>query len=180
MGREDKAERYAGALFGLVEEDSFRQKTADQLEHIIELLTVLPLFRKILFAPVFPKQQKKTLLLSLLKHVDAPHLLALLVLLLERGSIRCLPEIVRGYRALLLKKEGVVKVQLETALSISLEAENRIKDFLKKRLGKDLLLEKKVSPSLIGGVRLSLPGRSLNNAIRDKLSYLKTRFAHEL
>lgn len=174
MDHLDAAPRYARALFGLSPELSIQSKTLDQLRQMVRLIDQSPLLSKFLLSPVFSKQKKKEILFPLLKSFDSPHLLSLFDLLLKRGNLSLLSAITTCYELLFLEKKGVVKVRVETALPLPASATHRLTDSLKTSLKQEVVIEEAISPSLLGGIRLSLKNKSLNDSIKDKLSYLKS------
>ena len=79
--------------------------------------------------------------------------------------------------AMYLAEAGYVTGTLTTAHELSKAAQTAIEAFAKKQTGaKHVVLDTTVDESVLGGVRLELPGQELDTTISRQLTLLKTRY----
>jgi F-type H+-transporting ATPase subunit delta len=73
--------------------------------------------------------------------------------------------------AQVLATHGYVLAHVTTARSLSEGAVRAITEFIMSATGaKQIELEQRVDPTLIGGIQLEIPGRSLDASVRTKLA----------
>ena len=76
-----------------------------------------------------------------------------------------------------LAEKGYVSGTVTSAFELSKATEDEIKAFAKSETGAaHIQLDTVVDPSVLGGVRLSLPGKELDTTISRKLTLLRTRY----
>ena len=76
-----------------------------------------------------------------------------------------------------LAEHGHVAGTVTSARELSAETLKEIKDFTKDKIGaKDVSLDINVDESLIGGIKLEIPGYELDSTISRQLTTLKTRY----
>ncbi len=76
-----------------------------------------------------------------------------------------------------LADKGYVSGTVTSAFELSKATEDAIKAFAKSETGAShIQLDTVVDPSVLGGVRLSLPGKELDTTISRKITLLKTRY----
>lgn len=76
-----------------------------------------------------------------------------------------------------LAEHGHVAGTVTSARELSAEILKEIKDFTKDKIGaKDVSLDINVDESLIGGIKLEIPGYELDSTISRQLTTLKTRY----
>ena len=76
-----------------------------------------------------------------------------------------------------LAEHGHVAGRVSSARELSSETLKAIQDYAAKTTGaKKVSLDRTVDATLLGGFKLELPGRELDNTIARKLTLLKTRY----
>ena len=79
----------------------------------------------------------------------------------------------RGFNALVAKHKGEVTAQVTVAESLSDARLNEIKSALKSVTGKDVIVDVKVDPAIIGGLVVKLGSRMIDSSLRTKLNAIK-------
>jgi F-type H+-transporting ATPase subunit delta len=97
---------------------------------------------------------------------------ALLALLVENDRLAALPEIAAQFDALKSEAENKVKVKFVSATAVDASVVERVKQGLKKRLGRDVELELAVDPSLIGGAIVQADDMVIDGSVRTRLEQL--------
>jgi F-type H+-transporting ATPase subunit delta len=76
-----------------------------------------------------------------------------------------------------LSEKGSVSGVITTATDLTAETKKAVEKYVKQQTGAtDVLLDSVVDPSVIGGVKVSIPGRELDATVSRSLTILKTRF----
>ncbi|MFY9228547.1 MAG: F0F1 ATP synthase subunit delta [Candidatus Microsaccharimonas sp.] len=76
-----------------------------------------------------------------------------------------------------LSEKGIMNTVVTSVFDLGQETKKAIEQFvLKQTNATTIALSNIVDPAVIGGVRISLPGRELDQTIAHQLTVLKTRF----
>ncbi|MDB5163107.1 MAG: atpH [Candidatus Saccharibacteria bacterium] len=76
-----------------------------------------------------------------------------------------------------LSETGSVSGTITTATTLTAETKKAIERYIKEQTGaKTVALDSLIDPSVIGGVKVSIPGRELDATVSRSLTVLKTRF----
>ena len=96
--------------------------------------------------------------------------------LVETGRTKELVLIVRDIQAILADK-GVVSGTITTAFALESATKQAIETSVAKELSATKIsLAEAVDPEVIGGYKITIPGREIDRTIRRQLTTLKTRF----
>jgi F-type H+-transporting ATPase subunit delta len=96
-----------------------------------------------------------------------------LKLLLERNRLKYLPAIALAFEALSNERGNRVKAIITTSYELSTETRERLKKKLGEITQKEILVEEKIDPSLIGGVKIQAGGYVIDGSVKSRLGYLK-------
>lgn len=76
-----------------------------------------------------------------------------------------------------LSEVGITSATVTSAFDLSAETKKAIEKFIaQKTKSSEVAVESRVDPSVLGGVRIDVPGYELNQTIAHQLTVLKTRF----
>lgn len=76
-----------------------------------------------------------------------------------------------------LAEKGYVRTTIVSAFDISEETKKTLEAFVKEQTkATQVSLSSMVEPAVLGGVKISVPGRELDQTIARQLTVLKTRF----
>lgn len=165
--------RYAKALFlAVVEKGEDAGIQGDlALAHRV-LLSALPMLRH----PQVTAMEKKKVLTELLGGKVAASTLAFLALLIDKKRFDLLPLITGNTVKLLAERNRTAKAYVRTARPLPPEAQQKLRDKLKDFAGKDIELEIKEAPELIGGVVVRLGDWVLDSSLRGQLKNMREKF----
>ena len=83
-------------------------------------------------------------------------------------------DMIRAYRALVARQKGEVSAQVTVAEKLTDQNLGALKDALKKVTGgKDVDLDVKVDPAIIGGLIVKVGSRMVDSSLRTKLNAIK-------
>lgn len=95
-----------------------------------------------------------------------------LKLVIDNGRLAALPEVARQFRAMKNAAEGRADCLIESALPLTEQQVHDLLWGLSRRMGLKLIPEVKVDPELIGGVRVSVGDRVLDDTIKTRLAQM--------
>ena len=118
-------------------------------------------------------QEKK----DLLKNVFGPHiepvLLHFLYLLIDKYRIDQFRAIVNEYAHLMELERGILRAQVTSAIELPADLEEQLNAKLNARTGFNVVMEKRVDPAVIGGVKVVMEDYVLDGTIRTNLDELR-------
>ena len=144
----------------------------EELADFVESSREIPELRELLRNPLLDRRVKAAALEELVGG-DEDVLRNFLVLLVEKGRAAELDEIAREFERLAAAEEGVLDVELTTAVELSdREAQDVIKQ-IEKASGRKVEATRSVDPDLIGGLVLQAGSMRLDASVRGRLNRLR-------
>jgi F-type H+-transporting ATPase subunit delta len=132
----------------------------------------VPVLRALLENPEIDTHERVDALRAVLG--DADELVRnFLLLTAEKGRTHELPAIVREFEALVAREEGILDVELTTAVELSEEESRQILERIEGVSERKLRATRKVDPSLIGGFVLQAGSHRVDASIRSRLQLLR-------
>jgi F-type H+-transporting ATPase subunit delta len=99
-------------------------------------------------------------------------------LLVENRRATLLPDIAALFEEYKREAERVLKVTLRAATPVPAEQADAIKVALKKRFGRDIELDQRVDPSVIGGAVIDAGDTVIDGSVRGRLARLQSALTH--
>jgi F-type H+-transporting ATPase subunit delta len=167
------AERtYANALFEAAQEKDRLEAVSDDLHAFVEAVRQVPELRALLENPEVEAREKGEALRAIL--ADADELVRnFLLLVVEKGRVHELDEIYREFEALVAAEEGILDVELTTAVELSDEQAERLLEQIEQVSGRRLRASREVDPALIGGFVLRAGSYLADASVRGRLERLR-------
>jgi F-type H+-transporting ATPase subunit delta len=167
------AERiYANALFEAAKEKGRLEPVRDDLHAFVEAVDEVPALRELLVNPQLDPRVRADALASVLG--DADELVRNFVLLVvEKGRADELDGIVEELDALVAAEEGILDVELTTAVELSEDEATKILGQIEQVSGRRLRASRKVEPALIGGFVLQAGSYRADASVRGRLERLR-------
>ena len=169
------AGRYASALFELALEEKALDAVKTDLEKFDALVADSPELERLVRSPVFSADDKLKALSAILDKAGIKGLAAnFLRVLTTNRRLFAVRDVVRGYRALVARHRGEVTAQVTVAEKMSDKNLEALKDALKsKTAGKNIDLDVKIDPSIIGGLIVKVGSQMVDSSLRTKLNSIK-------
>ncbi len=170
------AVRYARALFDTsLSEDREVAATFDELRQFSSLLAANASLQRVLTNPAIPVQRKRAVVEALLARAGTrqPALSKLLLLLADRDRLAILTEITHAFETLLMDHQKVVRAELVTALALSDDRVQAIRAGLKAATGREVQLDTRVEPAILGGAVARIGGTVYDGSIARQLERMK-------
>jgi F-type H+-transporting ATPase subunit delta len=166
------ARRYAGAIFEIGLKQNALDRTLEDVKGIAQVFahrTLLYLLRE----PKVPMKRKETAVRQALAGKVLPSSLNLALLVVQRELAVLMPNIGRELEQLVLNYHNQAVAEVTTATKLDDAQMTLIKKALERRTGKEILLETKVQPDILGGVIARVGDQVIDGSIRYRLSALR-------
>jgi F-type H+-transporting ATPase subunit delta len=164
------ARRYAKALLLIGQQDGQTERYRNELQSMAGLVAGDRRLDQAINNPLYESAARQRVLQSLISKLALSRAMeSFLVLLFEKGRFGFLGHINDFYQKLADDLKGVARATLTSASVLSADAVERIRGGLSQRTGKDIVLEVKQDPSLIGGVVTQIGDLVLDGSIRTQL-----------
>lgn len=164
---------YSKAFFELAIDENKLEIVKEQFNLIKHLYKENLDFQKFLKAKSIDKTNKKQFLDKVLKNFDTI-MINFLKVLIDNNKINFIPEIYIEFIKCYQEKNQIQFFEVSSARKLKEEEINKIKNELKKIFSVQIELKNIVDKTLIGGMKVSTNGVSLDNTIINQLEVLKT------
>ena len=170
------AQRYAKALFQAGVERKEEGRVQQDLGETLKLLRdQMEKFRN----PLLGAARQKTLLKNLVGTKVSSTTLRFFELLIEKKRFTLLPWIAVDFGAMLDVQRNVVRAHVRSASALGEKELERLKTDLKKFSGKDVAVDVKEAPELLGGVVVKMGDWVLDGSLQGKLRRLAAQLVEE-
>ena len=167
------AEKYSMAIFELAEEQNLLDVVKDELDTVSALLVEDAELKGFISNPRVPMVAKHDVLKQVFADKVQPFVFNFLLLIAERKREAVLPEIIRDYKRFLNEKRGIVEVQVTTARALSTDEQETLARQLGKKLNSQVVLEKTIDPSIMGGVIVRVGDKLIDGSVGRQLKRLE-------
>lgn len=169
------AGRYASALFELAEEAKATDKVSADLASFSALLDGSEDLQRLVKNPVFTAEEQTTAIASILAKAKIGGIAGnFLKLVASKRRLFAVDGMVRGYRALVDQKNGVVAAEVTVPAALTDKNRAAVLDALKGMTGgKTVALTEKVDPSIIGGLIVKVGSKMVDASLKTKLNSIK-------
>jgi len=168
------AGRYATALFELALEDGAVDAVRTDLERFDALVADSADLARLVRSPVFTAEEQAKALTAVLDKAGISGISAqFLKVVTSNRRLFAVRDMIRGYRALVARHKGEVTAQVTLAESPSAAHLAALKAALTAMAKKDVQIDVKVDPAIIGGLVVKLGSRMVDSSLRTKLNAIK-------
>ncbi|MEW5790655.1 MAG: F0F1 ATP synthase subunit delta [Pseudomonadota bacterium] len=122
--------------------------------------------------PEIDKGAKLGFLRDLAKDLLNPQMQNFLALLLENDRLELMPEIQALFEARKRGLEGQIEAVVSSAVALNESQLGNVKSALKRRFGREVILETRVEPDLIGGMIIRAGDLVIDGSVRGQLEQL--------
>jgi F-type H+-transporting ATPase subunit delta len=168
------AGRYATALFELALEENALDAVMTDLARFDALLSESADLQRLVRSPVFTADEQTKALSAVLDKAGIGGIAGrFLQVVAANRRLFAAVDMIRAFRALVARHKGEVMAQVTLAEPPSETHLSAIKDTLKSVTKKDVQIDVKVDPSIIGGLIVKLGSRMVDASLRAKLNSIK-------
>ncbi|MDH3194830.1 MAG: F0F1 ATP synthase subunit delta [Hyphomicrobiales bacterium] len=170
------AQRYASALFELARDESALEGVEADLVAFRGLLNESTDLSRLVSSPVFSAEDQERAIGAVADKAGITGLVGNLVRLIARNRrLFTLPDIIKGFQAMLADHRGEITADVVSARPLSDAQTKALKAAMKASLGKDVTIDSRVEPAILGGLIVKVGSRMIDSSIRTKLNIMKSR-----
>lgn len=171
------ARRYAAALLAEAEQHGLIDAVGADLEAISTIVRESRELRLLLSSPLVSPQRKGTVIDALLARRVNTHTLSFLHFLLGKHREGLLLDIIEQFAELRDAKQGIVTVDVRSAVSVAPPQEEELRSRLQNYTGKKVRLHMTVDPAVKGGLVVRIGDTVLDASIKRQLERLREHLA---
>ena len=171
--RASLAGRYASALFDLARDQQQIDSVSRSLKTVKAALAESPDFRALTTSPLVDRSDAAKAIASVASSLGLdPVTTSFLGVLANNGRLGQLGAVIRTFAKLAADHRGETSAEVTSAHPLGDDQLAALKSSLKARVGRDVAIDAKVDPSLLGGLVVRLGSRMIDASIKTKLNPL--------
>jgi F-type H+-transporting ATPase subunit delta len=168
------AGRYATALFDLALEANAIEPVKVDLERFDALLAESADLTRLVRSPVFSAQDQLQALSAVLERAGIGGLAAnFLKLAASNRRLFAVRDMIRAFHELVARHNGEATAEVTVAEPLKDQHVDALRDALKAVTARDVDLDVKVDPGILGGLVVKVGSRMVDSSLRTKLNAIK-------
>ena len=167
------ATRYAGALLASAKQAGVLDGVAESYAALLDMHISQSDLRVFLDSPQVRTEEKKELLANVFGGRIEPLLLNFVYLLLDKNRIENFRDIGEEFAHLVEQERGVMRARVTTAVALPADLEEQLQAKLSALTGRTMILDKRIDPAVIGGVKVVMEDKILDGTVRTNLDALR-------
>jgi F-type H+-transporting ATPase subunit delta len=168
------AGRYAAALFDLAKEERQLPRLEADLAAFQAMLEESADLRRLVRSPVISAEDQARAIDAILARAGLSELTANFFKVIARNRrLFAVADMIREFRGLLARERGEVSADVASAHALTPDQLTALKDTLRVQIGKDVQVNTRVDPALLGGLVVKVGSRMIDSSLRTKLNNLK-------
>ncbi|MGL5361789.1 MAG: F0F1 ATP synthase subunit delta [Bosea sp. (in: a-proteobacteria)] len=166
--------RYAMALFELAGEAKAIDSVEKNLISFNQLIQGSTDLQRLIGSPVFTADEQVSAISALLSKAKITGLAANFIkLVASKRRLFALPGMISAYRGMVAESKGIVAAEVTLAEAPTARQLEDIRAALKGAAGKDVSVEVKLDPAIIGGLIVKMGSRMVDSSLRTKLNSIR-------
>ena len=167
------AGRYASALFDLARDERQIDAVGRSLELLSQALVDSRDFAELVSSPLIDREQAGKAFAGVAQQLAVDPVTAnFLGVLARNGRKNQLQNVIRAFRRLASEHRGETTAEVVTARPLKDDQIAALKAQLRSRAGRDVAIETRVDPEILGGIVVKMGSQMIDASIRTKLNRL--------
>lgn len=167
------AGRYATALFGLARDEKQIDAVTRSLDSLEAAMAESTDFHTLVTSPLIGRADAGKAIRALTPALGVDPITAkFLGVLADNGRLSELKPVIKAVRQLAAANRGETTAEVTSAFPLADDQVAKLKDNLKARLGRDVAIEARVDPAILGGIIIRHGSQMIDASIRTKLNTL--------
>ena len=168
------AGRYATALFELARDERAVDAVKGELDRFNAMLAESPDLERLVRSPVFSAEEQLRALSAVLETAGLTGLAAnFLKLVAANRRLFAVRDMIKAFRTLYARYKGEVTAEVTVAEALGERHLGALKAALASVTGKDVQVEVKIDPAIIGGLVVKLGSRMVDASLKTKLNSIR-------
>lgn len=166
---------YAEALYGAAKDSGHVNEVREELTQIDDAIRGNDEFREVFMNPGISVADKKEILKNVFEGKVLDETMNFLYILVDKHRMYGFHDMVRQYRTLMDKAEGIGEGIIYSAFPLTEEQHRKFEKETGRLFQKTIHLENRVDKKLLGGVRLFVDGKMIDASAQRKLEELANK-----
>ena len=167
------AGRYALALFELARDEKQLENVGASLATVRQALAESDDFRELTTSPLIGREETAKAVAAAAGAMKLDPLTSnFLGVLAQNRRLSKLGSVIRAFNMLAARQRGEVTAEITSAHPLDDGQVEAIKQNLRARVGRDILVDLNVDPSILGGLVVKIGSEMIDGSIRTKLNTL--------
>jgi len=168
------AERYAAALFDLADERRILDEAAANLRQLKAMMTESVELSRLIRSPILSREEQGKAVVALAERAGFAALVRdFLAVVARNRRLFAVPAMIEAYLDNLAERRGEVTAEVAAAQPLSTTQIDLLREQLRRSVGRQVAIDVKVDPGLIGGMIVKVGSRMIDGSIRSKLQRLQ-------
>jgi F-type H+-transporting ATPase subunit delta len=168
------AGRYASALFDLAKEQNELDTVDGDLGRFQGMLDQSQDLARLVKSPAFAAEEQERAISAVMDWAAIGATTGNFLKVVTRNRrLFAAEDMIKTFRTLLARHRGEVAAEVKSAVALNDAQLAALRDKLKATFGKDVRLDAKVDPSLLGGLVIKIGSRMFDSSLKTKLTNLK-------
>ncbi len=168
------ARRYARALLDIGKEEGQLRRVLSEVEEFEKALGGSAELKEAMEASHVSREDKQSMLDAVFAKTGCiPTTKSFLSLLVEKGRMNVLPEILSELRRMVEEFEGIERVEVTVPLPLSVPQKDLLRTVLERRTGKKVVLEESVDPAVLGGMVVRVGSTVYDGSVRTQIFQIR-------
>ena len=153
---------------------AFSEITLGLLVNLWRQLRMPADLRRLVLSPVISAEDQAKALGAVLEKAGISGLTANFAKLIAKNRrLFAAADMMKAFRALVARERGEVSADVASAHALTPEQMQLLSDTLRTSIGKNVRIDTRVDPSLLGGLVVKIGSRMIDSSLRTKLNNLK-------
>ena len=164
---------YGEALYELAQSEGLQDTILAELKALNESFRQEPDFIRLLSSHAIPKRERCKVLDDSFRGKINQYVLNFLKILTEKGYMHHFSHCCEAYTKHYNEDNNILSVRAVTAVPLSEKQSDALTQKLTRLTGKTILLDNRVDPTCLGGVRLDYDGQRLDDTISHRMDSIR-------
>ena len=164
---------YGNALFAAAKERDKVKLVSEESAALLAIFEREPELQAFLNTPAVSAREKKAVMTAIFEGKICEELLNFLRVLIDKGRTRHFARIIRAYRDLTNKEEGISYGEIVSVKPLAEARRRRFEEEVGKLLRLKVRLENKLDAGLVGGVKVYVDGKIIDASVKGRLGELR-------
>jgi len=170
---EGLAGRYATALFEIARDGRSIDRVEQSLSDVRDALAQSDDYRRLTTSPLVSRGDAERAVLATADGLGLdPTTRSFLGVLAQNRRLGQLPAVVRAYRRLAAAHRGEATAEVVSAHPLAPDQVDQLRQSLRTRVGRDVSVDLRVDPDLLGGLVVRVGSQMIDSSIRTRLNTL--------
>ncbi|MDR6723247.1 F-type H+-transporting ATPase subunit delta [Paenibacillus amylolyticus] len=170
------AKRYARALFEVALQQQQVLEVEEELRVVVTALAGDADIEKFIVSPNISNEAKQNVLHSSLDGKVSEPVLRTILLLIERGRVELLEDLLNDYRKIQGESLGIADARVYSTYALNDEEKEAVAREFGGRVNKKIRIENIVDPTLLGGLKVAIGDTIYDGSLAGKLERLEQSF----